>query len=100
MSLTGLFQKSASSATRLFHSMPFTLSHVAAVLPFRKLNLVWSAFVVGTMAPDFPYIVGNTDNRGLGHEFPGVSRIHASSLHFCALAVSRRPQAARCQLVA
>ncbi len=52
--------------------MPFTLSHVAAVLPFRKLNLVWSAFVVGTMAPDFPYIVGNTDSRGLGHEFPGV----------------------------
>ena len=52
--------------------MPFTLSHVAAVLPFRRLNLVWSAFVVGSMAPDFPYIVGSTDYRGLGHEFPGV----------------------------
>ncbi len=52
--------------------MPFTLSHVAAVLPFRKLNLVWSAFVVGSMAPDFSYIVGSTDSRGLSHEFPGV----------------------------
>lgn len=52
--------------------MPFTLSHVAAALPLRKLNLVWSAFVVGSMAPDFPYVVGTTDYRSLGHQFPGV----------------------------
>ncbi len=52
--------------------MPFTLSHVAAVLPLRRLNLVWSAFVVGSMAPDFPYVVGTTDYRNLGHQFPGV----------------------------
>src|SRR5579862_3010542 len=70
--LTG-FSKSPSLATQsLFHSMPFTVSHVAAALPFRRLNLVWSAFVVGSMAPDFPYIVGNTDYRSLGHAFPGV----------------------------
>jgi hypothetical protein len=52
--------------------MPFTVSHVAAALPLRRLNLVWSAFVVGSMAPDFPYIVGTTNYRSLGHQFPGV----------------------------
>ena len=52
--------------------MPFTVSHAAAVLPLRKLNLISSAFIVGSMAPDFPYIIGNTEYRGLGHQFPGV----------------------------
>ncbi len=52
--------------------MPFTVSHAAAVLPFRRLNLVWSAFIVGSMAPDFPYIVGSTRYRDLGHHFPGI----------------------------
>jgi hypothetical protein len=52
--------------------MPFTLSHAAAVLPLRRLNLVWSAFIVGSMAPDLPYIVGTTNYRSLGHRFPGV----------------------------
>ncbi len=52
--------------------MPFTVSHAAAVLPFRKLNLVWSAFIIGSMAPDFTYILGNTDYRGIGHRFPGL----------------------------
>ena len=52
--------------------MPFTVSHAAAVLPLRKLNLITSAFIVGSMAPDFPYIIGNTEYRGLGHQFPGV----------------------------
>jgi len=52
--------------------LPFTVSHAAAVLPFRKLNLVWSAFVVGSMAPDFPYVIGTTKYRDLGHHFPGL----------------------------
>jgi len=52
--------------------MPFTVSHAAAVLPFRKLNLVWSAFIVGSMAPDFPYIIGNTKHRDMGHHLPGL----------------------------
>ena len=52
--------------------MPFTVSHVAAALPLRRLNLVWSAFVVGSMAPDFTYIVGTANYRSLGHQFPGV----------------------------
>ena len=52
--------------------MPFTVSHAAAVLPFRRLNLAWSAFVIGSMAPDFPYVIGNDMYRGFGHRFPGI----------------------------
>lgn len=52
--------------------MPFTVAHAAAVLPFRKLKLVWSAAVIGSMAPDFPYVIGNIRYRDLGHQFPGV----------------------------
>jgi hypothetical protein len=52
--------------------MPFTVSHAAAVLPFRKLNLIWSAFIIGTMAPDFPYVVGTTEYRDFGHVMPGL----------------------------
>src|SRR5271165_6602512 len=51
--------------------MPFTLSYAAAALPLRRLNLVWSAFLVGSMAPDLPYITGN-EYRELGHKLPGV----------------------------
>jgi len=52
--------------------MPFTVSHAAAFLPFRKLNLVWSAFIVGSVAPDFPYLIGNTEHHALGHHYPGL----------------------------
>lgn len=52
--------------------MPFTVSHIAAVLPFRKAHLVWSALVIGSVAPDFPYLVGNIEHRALGHQWPGV----------------------------
>ncbi len=52
--------------------MPFTVAHAAAALPLRRLKLVWSAFLVGSMAPDFPYVIGSTTYRSLGHEFPGL----------------------------
>jgi len=52
--------------------MPFTVAHAAAALPLRRLNLVWSAFLVGSMAPDFPYVVGSIRYRPLGHNFPGL----------------------------
>ncbi|HLI62706.1 MAG TPA: DUF4184 family protein [Terriglobales bacterium] len=52
--------------------MPFTVAHAAAVLPLRKLKLVWSAAIIGSMAPDFPYVIGNIEYRDLGHQFPGV----------------------------
>ncbi len=51
--------------------MPFTLAHAAAALPLRRLNLIWSAFVVGSFAPDFPYVMASTKYRYWGHAFPG-----------------------------
>jgi len=52
--------------------MPFTVAHAAAALPLRRFNLIWSAFVMGSFAPDFPYVIGNTRYRDLGHGWPGV----------------------------
>jgi hypothetical protein len=52
--------------------MPFTVAHVAAVLPFRRCHLIWSAFIVGSMAPDFPYILGSVAGRDFAHELPGL----------------------------
>ncbi len=53
--------------------MPFTVSHAAAVLPLRRRwKLVFSALVVGSMAPDFEYfMIGRPASRYL-HTFPGV----------------------------
>ena len=52
--------------------MPFTLAHAAAGLPFRRCNLVWSAFFIGTFAPDIEYFVRLSDSNRDGHHFPGV----------------------------
>lgn len=52
--------------------MPFTLSHAAAALPFRKLKPVWPALVIGTLAPDFEYFLRLSDEDRMGHHFPGV----------------------------
>jgi hypothetical protein len=38
--------------------VPFTLAHAAAALPLRRLKLVWSAFVIGSFAPDFWLFLG------------------------------------------
>jgi hypothetical protein len=37
--------------------MPFTISHAAAAIPFRRTKLVLSALVIGCMAPDFEYFL-------------------------------------------
>lgn len=52
--------------------MPFTFAHPAAALPFRRLQLVPSALVVGTLAPDFWYFLGMESNSGLGHTLRGA----------------------------
>jgi hypothetical protein len=36
------------------------------------MNLIWSALVIGSVAPDFPYILGTDKYRLVGHTFPGV----------------------------
>lgn len=52
--------------------MPFTLSHAAAVLPFRRSGLIVSAFVVGTFGPDFEYFLLLAPRSRYGHHWPGV----------------------------
>jgi hypothetical protein len=52
--------------------MPFTLSHAAASLPFRKLKPVWPALVIGTFAPDLQYFIWISDEDRSGHHFPDV----------------------------
>lgn len=50
--------------------MPFTLSHAAAALPFRRTRLVMSAVVVGCFAPDFEYFLWI--HGGFGHTLTGI----------------------------
>ena len=50
--------------------MPFTLSHAAAALPFRRTKLMMSAVVVGCFAPDFEYFLGH--HGSFGHRLPGM----------------------------
>lgn len=52
--------------------MPFTLAHAAAALPLRRLKLVTSALVIGTLAPDFEYFIRISDSRRDFHHFPGL----------------------------
>ena len=52
--------------------MPFTLSHAAAALPLRRMNLIPSALVVGTFAPDLEYFARLSPGDGYGHTLPGT----------------------------
>lgn len=52
--------------------MPFTLSHAAAALPFRRFKPVWPALVIGTFAPDLQYFILISDEDRSGHRFPQV----------------------------
>lgn len=52
--------------------MPFTFAHPAAVLPLRRARLVFSALVVGSMAPDFDYFFRVTGLGRTSHTWPGV----------------------------
>ncbi|MGH8974547.1 MAG: DUF4184 family protein [Acidimicrobiia bacterium] len=55
--------------------MPFTLAHAAAGPPLWRLTgrrLVLSALVVGSMAPDFEYLVHLRTTRTIGHTLPGL----------------------------
>ena len=52
--------------------MPFTLSHAAAALPFRRSRLVPSALLIGTFAPDLQYFIRLDAGGGWGHTIPGA----------------------------
>lgn len=51
--------------------MPFTLSHAAAALPFRRWRLLPSALVIGTFAPDFEYLLRLSPRGRFGHTLIG-----------------------------
>lgn len=52
--------------------MPFTLSHPAAVVPLAQRGLPFSALVIGSMAPDFPYFIHSSTVDTYGHTLSGV----------------------------
>ncbi len=54
------------------NSMPFTLSHPAAILPLRRKGLVFSALVIGSMAPDFNYFIPYMPEKSFTHSIPGI----------------------------
>lgn len=57
------------SALRL--SLPFTPAHPAAVLPLRRV-LVFSALIVGSLAPDFHYFFNLGPRRAFSHSIKGA----------------------------
>jgi len=52
--------------------MPFTVSHAAAVLPFRRTRLPWSALVIGSFGPDFQYFLRMNYTSRAWHDYPDV----------------------------
>src|SRR5215831_17989502 len=52
--------------------MPFTLSHAAAVIPFRRTHLVPSALVMGCFAPDFSYLLSLSRRVPFSHTLAGM----------------------------
>lgn len=52
--------------------MPFTISHAAAAIPFRRTPLIISAVVMGCFVPDFPYLLSLSPHMAIGHTFAGM----------------------------
>lgn len=52
--------------------MPFTPAHIVAAFPFRRSRLVWSALIVGTIAPDLEYFLRLAPGQPYGHTLPGL----------------------------
>ena len=52
--------------------MPFTLSHPVAAVPFKRLGFSLSALVVGSMSPDFIYILKLHPQIGYTHTIAGL----------------------------
>ena len=52
--------------------MPFTLSHAAAAIPFRRTRLIMSAMVMGCFVPDFPHFTPLSPRITLSHTVAGM----------------------------
>ena len=55
--------------------MPFTPSHVVAILPFVRTPLAPAALAIGAMAPDLPYFLPLWVDRDLTHSLVGLPTI-------------------------
>ena len=55
--------------------MPFTLAHPAAVLPFARTKLVFSALIAGALAPDIGYFITFSSQHAESHSLTGLFRI-------------------------
>ena len=52
--------------------MPFTLSHPAAVLPFARTKLAFSALIAGALAPDIGYFLTFSSQHAESHSLTGL----------------------------
>lgn len=52
--------------------MPFTPSHVVAILPFARTPLAPAALAIGAMTPDIPYFLPVNADRNLTHSLVGA----------------------------
>ena len=52
--------------------MPFTVSHAAAVLPFKNSRLPLAALMIGSMSPDFAYFLPGGLSRVSSHSLEGI----------------------------
>jgi hypothetical protein len=69
--------------------MPFTLSHAAAALPFRRTRLIMSALVFGSFAPDFEYFLWLRPHGHFGHTLPGLFLFDLPAALVCLLLFHR-----------
>lgn len=52
--------------------MPFTLSHISAVLPFSRTRLNLTALIIGSMCPDTMLFVPTISEYSFSHSFLGL----------------------------
>jgi hypothetical protein len=64
------------SPSFIIETVPFTLSHAAAALPFRRTRLVFSAVVFGSFAPDYEYFLRFGPWGKFGHSTLGIFVFH------------------------
>jgi hypothetical protein len=71
--LSGICTKYFSCYINFDHSMPFTFSHPALILPLRYLPRSWFSFtglIIGSIVPDLEYIIHDT--RTFSHTYSGI----------------------------
>jgi hypothetical protein len=53
-------------------TVPFTISHIAAVLPLRQTRLIFSGLVIGSIAPDLPHVLFSPGLARYAHSQMGL----------------------------